>query len=115
MRWKHPTAEKVAAGAHSKAVARGKTRNKTPHAPRKPRSAKRAGLVVGRSRHEQVEIDLPDGGTICVTVLQCSPTRAKLHIAARPEIGIRRSELPKRPVESLRVERPVERTTQDAA
>lgn len=59
--------------------------------------ARKRGLVLTRKVGEEMLLDLPNGETIVVTVVNIRGTRVRLHTAASPEIGVRRPESPLQP------------------
>lgn len=53
------------------------------------------GLTLARYDGEQIDITLPDGRLITITVLESRPGRARLHFSAARDIPVVRRELRK--------------------
>lgn len=71
-------------------------RNRPPRRPRERDLARRrlgGGLCLERRGGQDVQLDLPHGGAVIVTVIECRDGRCKLHVEAPRDVLIRRGEL----------------------
>ena len=53
-------------------------------------------LVLSRQVNETIVLDLDDGRTVLITVVELAGNRVRLGIEAPADVPIRRAELPKR-------------------